>query len=164
MPEFPMPKFEDLIFDAVVRQFFEPDIVGFNFGAIPGAPYTNGMPQMGYTPQYGEAPLVRMARTLYANNNNKLAEMVWAKIDIEQLAANVAKLCVEKIGVREETYGRRDTDELVKIREMVRGRIVDELTRRALADLDHQAEVEKLRKLAAETAGTVVPAESEATS
>lgn len=136
MPEYKMPDLEEVICEAIVRRFFEPSVTGIEF--VPG-PWVDGRQTMAPTPKYGTAPLADVATQMYLRNKDDLAERIWSRIDVDDLADRMAVKITE--GLLVETGSRwgnftAEAPQVTALKEAVNKRLADELTRRALAKLD----------------------------
>lgn len=136
-----MPPLDETLRDAIVRRFFEPQVVGVDY--VPG-PWVNGVQQLQAVPALKESPLASLARAMYQRNTDDLIDAIWARLDVGELADQIAAKTVEALlaDPHRDTWSRvvSDAPRVKELRDMVNKRLADELTRRALAKLDEAEE------------------------
>lgn len=123
--------FEDRIMDAVVLQFFSPQVL-----MTPVFNPNSGMTEV--QTHYGESPAARVARDIWTAKHAEIVEAVKDRLSVEDIAdALAARVTADVVDRMTKTgmWTNYDADR-EKMRQMVNERIADELARRALEKMD----------------------------
>lgn len=133
MPDYPLPKLEELVFNAIVDRFFEPVVTFENRWSG-----TDSHGQAMYTqiPIANEAPVAGIAGTIYSKYHNEIAKAVFAKIDLKELGERVAASVVHGLTEKRGSAFEVESHEMKEIRKLAKERVAEELYRRMLAKLD----------------------------
>lgn len=137
MPEYPLPKFEELVFNAIVDRFFEP-VVTYQSQWSGTDPLGHAI----YTsvPVESEAPVAAIAGTIYKKYHDEIAESVFKKIDLVELGERVAASVVHGLTEKRGAAFEVDSHEMKEIRKIAKERVAEELHKRMLAKLDEDEE------------------------